>query len=147
MLKDDRSYLLGDQPGWVDILAYFPLWMCRGNLSNAEQLLQGLSALQAWEQRVKSGGHGRWSPLSNEDALAQARNSSPVAVQEVANDAWPRLAANASVSVTPQDYGAVPVAGSLVRLTHSEIAIRREDPLVGEVVVHFPRQGYIVEAA
>jgi glutathione S-transferase len=147
MLEDDRTYLLGDQPGWVDILAYFPLWMCRGNLSNAEQLLQGLSALQAWEQRVKSGGHGRCSPLSTEDALAQARNSSPAAVQEVANDAWPRLAANASVSVTPQDYGAVPVAGSLVRLTHSEIAIRREDPLVGEVVVHFPRQGYIVEAA
>jgi hypothetical protein len=49
--------------------------------------------------------------------------------------------------VTPQDYGAVPVTGELERLTHSDIAIRREDAQAGEVVVHFPRLGYRVDIA
>jgi hypothetical protein len=37
------------------------------------------------------------------------------------------------------------VQGTLQRLTHADIAIRREDKLAGEVVVHFPRSGYQVE--
>ncbi len=147
MLDDGRAYVSGDQAGWADILAYFPVWMCRGNIVNADELLAGLDALEAWEQRVKGIGHGRSSTLAAEEALAIARDSSSSAVPEVDGTAWPRLAENARVSVTPQDYGSVPVQGSLLRLTHSEIAIRREDPLAGEVVVHFPRRGYQVEAA
>jgi hypothetical protein len=51
------------------------------------------------------------------------------------------------VAVTPDDYGKVPVAGQLVTLSLNEIAIRRTDPRVGEVTVHFPRIGYRVERA
>ena len=40
-----------------------------------------------------------------------------------------------------------PVVGELLRLTIDDVAIRRVDPLAGEVVVHFPRIGYRVEAA
>jgi hypothetical protein len=147
MLDDGRDYLMGDEAGWVDILAYFPVWMCRGNMADAEELLAGLGALASWEQRVKSIGHGRSSALAAEEALAIARSSTASALPDVDATAWPRLAENASVLVTPQDYGAVPVQGSLLRLTHAEIAIRRDDPLAGEVVVHFPRRGYQVEAA
>ena len=147
MLDDGRAYLTGDQPGWVDILAYFPIWMCRGNIANANELLQGLTALQSWEQRMKTCGHGRCSKLAADDALAIARNSTSVTVPSVEGSAWPRLAENTRVSVTPQDYGAVPVHGQLLCLNHAEVAIRREDPLAGEVVVHFPRLGYTVEAA
>jgi hypothetical protein len=85
--------------------------------------------------------------MGAEEALAIARSSTANAVPEVDDTAWPRLAENAGVTVTPQDYGSVPVRGSLLRLTHTEIAIRRDDPLTGEVVVHFPRRGYKVEAA
>ena len=51
------------------------------------------------------------------------------------------------VTVTPDDYGKVPVAGELVTLDLHEIAVRRVDARAGEVVVHFPRLGYVVEAA
>ena len=57
------------------------------------------------------------------------------------------LAAGRSVSVTPDDYGRIPVQGELVTLTLDEVAIRRSAPEVGEVVVHFPRQGYLVTQA
>jgi len=147
MLDDGRAYVTGDEAGWADILAYFPIWMCRGNIANADELLAGLTALAPWEQRVKNIGHGRSSGLAAEEALAIARSSTTSAEPEVDATAWPRLAENASVIVRPQDYGAVPVHGSLLRLTHSEIAIRRDDPLTSEVVVHFPRRGYQVEAA
>jgi hypothetical protein len=48
------------------------------------------------------------------------------------------------VSVVPDDYGFDPVAGELVVATLHEVAVRRTDPAVGEVVVHFPRIGFQV---
>ncbi len=75
MLDDGRAYVTGDQAGWADILAYFPIWMCRGNIANADELLAGLTALEAWEQRMKSIGHGRSSSLGADEALAIARSS------------------------------------------------------------------------
>ena len=48
------------------------------------------------------------------------------------------------VTVTPDDYGFDPVAGTLVASSVDEVAIRRSDPAVGEVVVHFPRFGFRV---
>jgi hypothetical protein len=49
------------------------------------------------------------------------------------------------VEVSPDDYGIVPVTGDLVQLTADRIAIRRNDPRAGELVVHFPRIGYRVD--
>ena len=51
------------------------------------------------------------------------------------------------VQVMPDDYGRDPVAGELVRSSANEIAIRRSAPEVGEVVVHFPRAGFLVMRA
>jgi hypothetical protein len=39
-----------------------------------------------------------------------------------------------------------PVVGELVIDRLNEIAVRRSDPRVGKVVVHFPRLGYVVSA-
>lgn len=146
MLDDGRPFIIGAAPGWVDILAYFPVWMCRGNIANAGELLDGLPSLLAWEKRVQAIGHGRHRPLGADAALAISRASAPVCVPAVSDSAWPALARDTRVTVTPQDYGAVPVHGRLQRLTHAEIAIWRDDPVAGEVVVHFPRNGYRVEA-
>jgi hypothetical protein len=51
------------------------------------------------------------------------------------------------VTVTPDDYAFDPVAGELVCSSAHEIAIRRQDPAVGEVVVHVPRFGFRVTRA
>jgi glutathione S-transferase len=48
------------------------------------------------------------------------------------------------VSVTPDDTGRDPVVGELVASGVHEIVIRRRDPAVGEVCVHFPRAGFVV---
>lgn len=46
--------------------------------------------------------------------------------------------------VVLDDYGKVEVSGKVVALSAQRIAIRRHDDRVGEVVVHFPRAGFIV---
>lgn len=147
MLADGRPFILGEQCGWADILAYFPLWMGRGNIARTGELVQALPALLAWEARMQRVGHGTPAPMDAATALSIARDTPPAATGEIASGAWPAIPAGSAVTVTPQDYGAVPVAGNLLRLTHADIAISREDPRAGEVVVHFPRLGYRVEVS
>jgi glutathione S-transferase len=67
--------------------------------------------------------------------------------QGVAADDPSGLRAGQHVTVTPDDYGKVPVAGELVTLNHHRVSVRRTDVRAGEVVVHFPRLGYVVAAA
>jgi hypothetical protein len=47
----------------------------------------------------------------------------------------------------PDDYGFDPVAGKLVGASLHEIALERDDPRLGEIVVHFPRVGFRVSRA
>ena len=146
MLSDGRAFILGAAPGWADILAYFPLWMGRGNIADTVRLVEGLPALAAWETRMLSIGHGQAVAMSSSEAIEVARSHRSSVGPVCAADAWPAgLAPGTPVTVTPQDYGAVPVAGQLLRLTHRDIAIQRNDPRAGDVVVHFPRLGYKVE--
>ena len=50
----------------------------------------------------------------------------------------------AGEEVMPDDYGKIRVSGEIVALTAQHIAVRRHDPRAGEVVVHFPRAGFLV---
>ena len=47
----------------------------------------------------------------------------------------------------PENIGRDPVVGELLSLSTSEVVIRRNDPQVGEVAVHFPRAGFIIQPA
>ena len=46
------------------------------------------------------------------------------------------------MTVTADDSGRDPVAGELVVCGPHEVVIRRVDPLVGTIQVHFPRAGF-----
>jgi len=43
--------------------------------------------------------------------------------------------------VRADDYGRDPISGELVAASAQEIVIRRQDPQVGEVMMHFPAVG------
>ena len=51
------------------------------------------------------------------------------------------------VQVSPDDIGRDPVVGELISLSTYEVVIRRTDPQVGEVAVHFPRAGFVIQPA
>ena len=146
-LSDERPYLLGKAASWADVLAFFVVWMSRANIADSPALFSTFTFLEGWEQRMMSIGHGQCSELNEDDALTVARDTEANTAASVDSDDPLGLSAGQAVTVAPDDYGIVPVAGELLCLTVDDIAIRRSDPLAGEVVVHFPRIGYRVEAA
>ena len=94
--------------------------------------------MAAWAGRVAAFGHGERSDMDAEEALQIARDTPTETATEVDADDPLQLRAGDRVTVSPDDYGIVPVAGELVRLTIDDIAVRREDRRAGEVVVNFP---------
>jgi hypothetical protein len=80
-------------------------------------------------------------------ALAVARAAEPAASGDVDAREPNGLTAGIPVSITPDDYGFDPVTGTLVASSAEEIAIRREDPALGALIVRFPRFGFRVARA
>ena len=146
-LSAGRPYLTGDRAGLADASAYYVLWMARGFVAAMNDLLKPFEKTAAWEGRMRSFGHGQRTELPSQEAIAIARASQPSPPLGVeANDPL-GLKAGQRVIVTPDDYGKVPVAGELVTLQLQEVAVRRVDERAGEVIVHFPRLGYVVAPA
>ena len=146
-LADGRAFLGGDRPGLVDATAWYPLWMARGYVAVTPALVAGFERLLAWEERVRAIGHGTRREMTAADALSIARDASPATTAGVDPRDPLALAAGTRVTVTPDDYGKIPVEGALVTLDAHEVAVRRRSDALGEVVVHFPRIGYLVEPA
>lgn len=143
-LADGRSYLTGDRAGLVDANAYYNLWFIRSAFPPAASLFEDAPHLSQWLERVKAIGPGESVEVSREAALDIARAAVPGAGTIAAHDA---ALAGQRVTVAADDYGRDPVAGVLVGSSDHHVAIRREDPLAGEVVVHFPRIGFTVQQA
>ena len=145
-LADGRSFLQGGAVGLADLAAYHPVWYLRQNFGSAAAPLDGFPRLLSWAERVAAIGHGRRSPMTSEQALDVARTATSIA--KASTDAKDPIGRKPGqvVSVTPDDTGRDPVIGELVTSGIDEIVIRRRDPAIGEVCVHFPRAGFVVTA-
>jgi glutathione S-transferase len=145
-LADGRSFLQGRAVGLSDLAAYHPVWYLRQNFGSAAAPLDGFPRLLSWAERVAAIGRGRRSPMTSEQALDVARTATSIA--KASTDAKDPIGRKPGqvVSVTPDDTGRDPVIGELVTSGIDEIVIRRRDPAIGEVCVHFPRAGFVVTA-
>ncbi len=141
-LGDGRPFLLGATFSLADAAAYHPLWFLRVAPS-ATALLEPFPHVRGWMERVDALGNGDLHPLEPSAALAIARTATPASGTVVPGEPN-ALAAGAAVTVTPDDYGFDPVAGTIVAVAEHEIAIRRSTPDLGELVIHFPRIGFRV---
>ncbi len=143
-LGDGRAWLGGDNASLFDVNAYMNVWYVRQNMPNADVLLAEFGHVRAWETRMRAIGHGRRSEISTAEALAIAKAAVPqTAEQADPGDPNGRKPGD-RVEVMPDDYGKIKVGGEIVALSPQHIAIRRQDPGAGEVVVHFPRAGFLV---
>ncbi|WP_076862716.1 glutathione S-transferase family protein [Bradyrhizobium mercantei] len=142
-LGDNRPWLFGEF-SLADVSAYMNVWYARQSLATMDELMKPFPHVAAWEQRIRAIGHGMRTEMSSADALeiaAKARPESPVAADPA--DPNGRKPGDI-VAVMPDDYGKIPVRGEIVSLSAQHIAIRRSDERAGEVVVHFPRAGFLV---
>lgn len=141
-------FLFGANATAADIAAYLNIWFLRGGEPAAyARLSSGFAHLAAWADRMAAFGHGVPTDMSAEEAFKIAAASAPEAPRISYGDDAQGLAPGMRVSVMPDDYGRNPVAGEIVFVSPQEVAIRRQAEGAGEVVVHFPRAGFLVMPA
>jgi len=144
MLADGRKFVLGSEPSLADCALYNPVWFIKQHLGATAAPLDRLPRIVAWSERMKALGTGKRTDIKATDALEIAKAAKPDPAVVDAHDPS-GLKAGQPLSITPDDTGKVPVSGALVGLTADRISIARSDPRVGDVVVHFPRAGFIVQ--
>lgn len=144
-LADGRLFLEGEKPSIVDVHAMMNLWFMKGALPHViQKTFEEFPALEAWYGRVTAIGHGDVKAMDAKDALRIAKEAVPEA--KSAADAFEPngRVPGQRVKVAADDYGRDEIAGEIVFTNAHEIAIRRDHPQVGEVVVHFPRAGFVI---
>ncbi|MEI7970666.1 MAG: glutathione S-transferase family protein [Betaproteobacteria bacterium] len=144
-MDDGRAHLFGAQPCYADFCVWGPLWMLHNRVPDLA-LLSDMPFLRSWVARMEAIGHGTPSVLEPRDALEVARAASP-ALPELGHPEFPAgFEPGSAVTVAADDYGRDPVRGTLVDANAQRLVLRRADPLVGEVNVHFPRAGFRLTA-
>ncbi len=147
-LGDGRRFLLGDAPSLADLSAYHPIrFLDRHPLT--QPLVEPLSHVPAWMARVAQIGHGKREEMGAKQAIAIAREATPAAPPEAAHaaDLPEGLKLGDPVVVLPEEYGSGHVTGKLVASDVHEIAVARRAEQAGDLVVHFPREDYLVVRA
>jgi len=145
-LSDGRAFLLSDAPGLADLSAYHPHMMLRYHPVTAK-LLEPLAHIPAWMERVEALGHGDRTELDSKEAIEIARAATPAPVETEPAALPDGLVPGDAVMVLPQDVGSGVVAGELLPTGVHEIAVRLQSDRAGDVVVHFPREDYLVVRA
>lgn len=145
-LEDGRPHVLGTKPTWADFCLYHPVWMV---LRRVPELgaVNDMPRTLAWFERMTAFGHGRPAELDAKEALRIAHAATPAPIKLGHPELPEGIALGAAVTVAADDYGKDPVAGTLVAANAQHIVIRRSDPAVGEVNVHFPRAGFVLSKA
>ena len=136
-----NPFLFGSKPQIADFSVYHCLWLVANNPMMAP-LLEPYPNVTAWRARMAAFGHGKFSEITAEEALAIATKATPMPIPKSASLLPTGFALGQQAAVVPTDYGLFPVSGELVICSAREYAVRRRDPTAGEIVVHFPRQGF-----
>lgn len=145
-LSDGRTYLLSDTPCLADLSVYHPIWALR-TIPSTGVLLEGLDHIAPWMERIANLGHGQRHEMESGEAVEIARQATPQTKPGIAPGDPNSRRPGDRVQVFPEAYGRDPVAGELIFADAHQIAIRRHDDRVGEVVVHFPHEGYVTLAS
>jgi len=142
-LGDGRPFVLGARASLADFSLYHPIFALRA-LPATAAALEPFSAVLAWADRIAGFGHGTMQELSSAAAVEIARAATPQTGSSSDPDDPNGRLPGERVSVVHADFGRDPVVGELVASSVHEIAIRRRDERAGEVIVHLPRERYVV---
>ena len=145
-LESGRPFLLGEF-SLVDAGCYMNIWYVRSNLPElADELLAAFPRLRDWEARVarSATAHVRIFPARPRCKSQRRHRSRPPGSHR---DDFGGRKVSDRVKVSADEPVKTPIEGEIVSHSVDHIAIRRRDSTLGEVVVHFPRMGYLVSDA
>ncbi len=147
MLIDDRVWLLGSSASIADFSVYHCLWFVRraGPLSS---IVDDFPYVAGWYERMRRLVMPPHADMTGAAALRHASDEQPQ--QDIEPEFYTDvhgIALGDEVTITPIDTGCDPVGGELVLAMRDELAVRRFDDRVGELIVHFPRIGFEMKRA
>ena len=143
-LSQGGPHLFGAEPCIADFSVAHCLWFIR-RARPVASMLDDYPAIGPWLDRVLATGHHAHVEMNSAVAIgvaAAAPGHAPATVE-----AGLGFEPGETVTVAATDYGADPVAGTIVGLSVGESVVRRVDPRAGVVHVHFPRFGFQVKKA
>jgi glutathione S-transferase len=146
MLQKNGAFLYGDGATIVDLSAYLFVWFITSNVPLPHPPLDEFPRVQAWAGRIAAFGNGKPTPMSSAEALDVAGRAEPAPVLHLRPNEARDNRPGRKVTVTPDDSGRDPVVGEVIAADAVEIVVRRSDPQLGEIAVHFPRVGFAVSA-
>jgi glutathione S-transferase len=141
-----QPFVLGEAPSLADFALFHPVYALK-LLTQTAPLLAPHAHVRAWVERIERFGHGTFTELGGADAVAIARASVAAAGGRVDPNEASGLRLGQRVEIVHEDFGRDPTVGELVASSAHEIAVRREDSRAGTVVVHLPREHYLVRPA
>lgn len=141
-----NQYVRGDAPSVSDAVGYYIAWFLRGRYSGGPDLIATFPLLESWEARIRNIGHGKEVHYSDDAALEDGKSNSPVVGLGVTASDTFGLELGQNISVRPADDENVSI-GSLITLTDERVSIKRTDNVLGDLAIHFPRSGYVIEKA
>lgn len=145
VLADGRPCIGGEIIGHGDLALYANLWflMAMPFAKDFADQIFALPRLAEWFARTAAIGHGAMIASTAAEAIEIARSTQPKAMDGAICVGFSR---SASVAIRTEQSGDDPVEGALLRCGPEGITVRRQSVGGGEVNVHFPRLGQIVEA-
>jgi glutathione S-transferase len=145
-LSDNRKFLLGTAPAAVDAQLYHVVWFIRGRWNQGPTFLSEFENLLRWEKNIEAIGHGSMLEMSPEDAIKIAKDKEPITKQNYDAFDPQGLKPGMRVTVSPDvDGGEQPVEGDVVATSANTITLLRKNTDIGNIGVHFPREGYRVD--
>ena len=151
-MVEEHDFLFGAAPCIADFATYHPLWFTRTRVPVMADILNATPAVLEWMDRLAALGHGRSEELGAPDAIAVAAGSEPLAaganlLLDSAFQDDHGIALGSTVTVAAETFGPEATEGELIAATRTHYTLRRTDPRVGTVHVHFPRIGYVLKKA
>lgn len=139
-----HAYLAGDLFSIADAASYHVLNFAR-NSTSVFAPAAASSRILDWMQRIAAFPAANVVSKPPQYPLDVAKAATPQDVGDFTATGSP-FALGDVVAVAANDYAKEPISGELVKLTATEIAVRRSSERVGDVAIHFPRLGYDVVA-
>jgi glutathione S-transferase len=140
-LASGTPFVLGAAASLADFALFHPVYTLKIIPQTAEILAPYVN-LRRWIERIEAFGHGKPAELASGAAVDIAKSATPIRSRGVGEGEPNGFAAGDRIEIVHEDFGRDPVIGELVEASANEIALKRSDPRVGEVVVHFPREHY-----
>ena len=141
-LEDSRPFLLGDECSIADFSAYHPLWSLE--IQDSTDHLRPYNQVMQWLERMRVFGHGERSEFAQESALAIAADSVAGDLPKTEPAHLVGFTIGQAVKIRHEAYNGGTVTGVLAWADESDFAIRRTDDAAGDVLVHFPKEGFTV---